>query len=169
MRPAAAIGIWPSCWSGSAEAHRQSWTTYRSPPRWVEVVRGVSDDSLGTSPLWWALALGADLGGNATIVGFFRECHSRQYCPRQRLPYKLHALSQVRRRNQFSDPAALHGVPVAEILLAPRGDRRTPSSSAIKRSAATSSRARRDRNRDRLHNLCVRRAHTQRDFGLPGR
>ena len=35
----------------------------------VEVVRGVSDDSLGTSPLWWALALGADLGGNATIVG----------------------------------------------------------------------------------------------------
>ena len=35
----------------------------------VEVVRGVSDDDLGTSPLWWALALGADLGGNATIVG----------------------------------------------------------------------------------------------------
>ena len=35
----------------------------------VEVVRGVSEDDLGTSPLWWALALGADLGGNATIVG----------------------------------------------------------------------------------------------------
>ena len=35
----------------------------------VEVVRGVSNDDLGISPLWWALALGADLGGNATIVG----------------------------------------------------------------------------------------------------
>ena len=35
----------------------------------VEVVRGVSNDELGISPLWWALALGADLGGNATIVG----------------------------------------------------------------------------------------------------
>ncbi len=35
----------------------------------VEVVRGVSGDDLGISPLWWALALGADLGGNATIVG----------------------------------------------------------------------------------------------------
>ena len=35
----------------------------------VEVVRGVSEDDLGISPLWWALALGADLGGNATIVG----------------------------------------------------------------------------------------------------
>ena len=35
----------------------------------VEVVRGVSGDNLGTSPLWWALALGADLGGNTTIVG----------------------------------------------------------------------------------------------------
>ena len=35
----------------------------------VEVVKGFSDDSSGVSPLWWALALGADLGGNATIVG----------------------------------------------------------------------------------------------------
>ena len=35
----------------------------------MEVVRGVSEDDLGISPLWWALALGADLGGNATIVG----------------------------------------------------------------------------------------------------
>ena len=35
----------------------------------VEVVKGFSDDSSGISPLWWALALGADLGGNATIVG----------------------------------------------------------------------------------------------------
>ena len=36
----------------------------------VEVVGGFSDDgSEGISPLWWALAMGADLGGNATIVG----------------------------------------------------------------------------------------------------
>ena len=35
----------------------------------VEVVKGFSDDSSGISPLWWALAMGADLGGNATIVG----------------------------------------------------------------------------------------------------
>ena len=32
-----------------------------------ELVPG--DASGGTSPLWWALALGADLGGNATVVG----------------------------------------------------------------------------------------------------
>ena len=35
----------------------------------VEIVGGVSEDSEGISPLWWALALGADLGGSATIVG----------------------------------------------------------------------------------------------------
>ena len=36
----------------------------------VEVVGGFSNgDSEGISPLWWALAMGADLGGNATIVG----------------------------------------------------------------------------------------------------
>ena len=35
----------------------------------VEVVKGFSDEGSGISPLWWALAMGADLGGNATIVG----------------------------------------------------------------------------------------------------
>ena len=35
----------------------------------VEVVEGFSGDDSGISPLWWALALGADLGGNATVVG----------------------------------------------------------------------------------------------------
>ena len=36
----------------------------------VEVVGGFSNGgSNGISPLWWALAMGADLGGNATIVG----------------------------------------------------------------------------------------------------
>ncbi len=35
----------------------------------VDVVGGFSDGDSGISPLWWALALGADLGGNATIVG----------------------------------------------------------------------------------------------------
>ena len=36
----------------------------------VEVVGGFpGSESAGTSPLWWALALGADLGGNATVVG----------------------------------------------------------------------------------------------------
>ena len=119
----------------------------------VEVVRGVSDDSLGTSPLWWALALGADLGGNATIVGASANVIVVNIARARGYPISFMHFSQVRRGNQFPDPAALHGVPVAALLLAPRGDRRTPSSSAMKRSAATSSRARRDRNRDRLHNL----------------
>ena len=35
----------------------------------AEVVEGASRGSDGHSPLWWALTLGADLGGNATIVG----------------------------------------------------------------------------------------------------
>ena len=36
----------------------------------VEVVGGFpGSESAGASPLWWALALGADLGGNATVVG----------------------------------------------------------------------------------------------------
>ena len=29
----------------------------------------VAMEDEGTSPLWWALAMGADLGGNATLVG----------------------------------------------------------------------------------------------------
>ena len=35
----------------------------------TEVVRGISEGDSEISPLWWALVLGADLGGNATIVG----------------------------------------------------------------------------------------------------
>lgn len=37
----------------------------------VEVLAKIleGDTSEGTSPLWWALVLGADLGGNATVVG----------------------------------------------------------------------------------------------------
>ncbi len=36
----------------------------------VQVVKGFGGTSAaGSSPLWWAIALGADLGGNATIVG----------------------------------------------------------------------------------------------------
>ena len=37
----------------------------------VQVVKELvpDDASGGPSPLWWALALGADLGGNATVVG----------------------------------------------------------------------------------------------------
>lgn len=35
----------------------------------VEVVAGFPGGSGEHSPLWWALALGADLGGNATLVG----------------------------------------------------------------------------------------------------
>ena len=35
----------------------------------VEVVEGSSSGPGEHSPLWWALALGADLGGNATVVG----------------------------------------------------------------------------------------------------
>lgn len=36
----------------------------------VEVVGGIAGPESGhESPLWWAMALGADLGGNATLVG----------------------------------------------------------------------------------------------------
>jgi len=35
----------------------------------MPVVAGVGDLGVATSPLWWALALGAGLGGNATIMG----------------------------------------------------------------------------------------------------
>jgi Na+/H+ antiporter NhaD/arsenite permease-like protein len=35
----------------------------------IPMVSGVGDLGVPTSPLWWALALGAGLGGNATIMG----------------------------------------------------------------------------------------------------
>jgi len=35
----------------------------------IPMVVGVGDLGVATSPLWWALALGAGLGGNATIMG----------------------------------------------------------------------------------------------------
>jgi Na+/H+ antiporter NhaD/arsenite permease-like protein len=35
----------------------------------IPMVAGVGDLGVPTSPLWWALALGAGLGGNATIMG----------------------------------------------------------------------------------------------------
>jgi Na+/H+ antiporter NhaD/arsenite permease-like protein len=35
----------------------------------IPIVAGMGEAGLDTGPLWWALALGADLGGMATIVG----------------------------------------------------------------------------------------------------
>jgi Na+/H+ antiporter NhaD/arsenite permease-like protein len=35
----------------------------------IPLVRQLAADGLAIEPLWWALALGACLGGNATIVG----------------------------------------------------------------------------------------------------
>jgi Na+/H+ antiporter NhaD/arsenite permease-like protein len=35
----------------------------------IPVVEQLGDAGIPIQPLWWALALGADLGGNATIVG----------------------------------------------------------------------------------------------------
>lgn len=35
----------------------------------IPMIAGVGDLGVATSPLWWALALGAGLGGNATIMG----------------------------------------------------------------------------------------------------
>ncbi|MEK6719176.1 MAG: ArsB/NhaD family transporter [Chloroflexota bacterium] len=35
----------------------------------IPVVKQLAEEGLAIQPLWWALALGADLGGNATIIG----------------------------------------------------------------------------------------------------
>jgi Na+/H+ antiporter NhaD/arsenite permease-like protein len=35
----------------------------------IPVVQGMGESGLNTHPLWWALAFGAGLGGNATIIG----------------------------------------------------------------------------------------------------
>jgi Na+/H+ antiporter NhaD/arsenite permease-like protein len=35
----------------------------------IPVVERLGDAGLAVDPLWWALALGACLGGNATIIG----------------------------------------------------------------------------------------------------
>jgi Na+/H+ antiporter NhaD/arsenite permease-like protein len=35
----------------------------------IPVIQGLGSAGLHVEPLWWALALGACLGGNATIIG----------------------------------------------------------------------------------------------------
>lgn len=35
----------------------------------IPLVQGLGERGVATDPLWWALALGADFGGNATIIG----------------------------------------------------------------------------------------------------
>lgn len=35
----------------------------------IPLVEGLGDRGVPTGPIWWALALGADFGGNATIIG----------------------------------------------------------------------------------------------------
>ena len=35
----------------------------------IPVVQQLGDAGMAVDPLWWALALGACLGGNATIIG----------------------------------------------------------------------------------------------------
>ena len=39
------------------------------PLKWMVRLLLAGDTAGGTSPLWWALVLGADLGGNATVLG----------------------------------------------------------------------------------------------------
>ena len=59
----------------------------------VEVVGGFSGDgSGGISPLWWVLALGADLGGNATIVGASANVIVVNLSSRRRIPHQFHAI-----------------------------------------------------------------------------
>ena len=43
--------------------------------------------------------------------------HRRQSRPCRRVPHKLHAVPQIRRCNQRSDPRCLHGLSVAAVLL----------------------------------------------------
>jgi Na+/H+ antiporter NhaD/arsenite permease-like protein len=35
----------------------------------IPVIQGLESSGINTAPLWWALAFGAGLGGNGTIIG----------------------------------------------------------------------------------------------------
>ena len=83
----------------------------------VEVVGGFpGSEPAGASPLWWALALGADLGGNATVVGASANVVRHQPRPCQWLPHRLHAVLPLRHLRQRAHAAGLHGLSLAALL-----------------------------------------------------
>ena len=70
--PGAACGWRACCCCGGRGCCRRSWTTSLMWPPWprssatfVQDFQGQGDPTV----LWWSLALGADLGGNATAIG----------------------------------------------------------------------------------------------------
>ena len=100
----------------------------------VEVVGGFSEDgSEGISPLWWALAMGADLGGNATIVGASANVIVVSLARAGGLPHKLLAVPEVRRGHQRSDSNGLHRDTCGFVTTHSSSSRRTSGESPRKR------------------------------------
>ena len=73
--------------------------------------------------LWWALALGADLGGNATAIGASANVVDPRHRRAQQRAHQLLAVHPVRPRRGRGDDRGVRAVPVAALPLARRRDR----------------------------------------------
>ena len=84
----------------------------RSPPTWSRSRKASGADDV----LWWALALGADLGGNATAIGASANVVILGIAERNRPAHQLLGVHQVRPDRRGRDHAGLHALSVAALL-----------------------------------------------------
>ena len=79
----------------------------------------------GQNGLWWALVLGADLGGNATAIGASANVVVTGIAMKSGHPIIVLGVHQVRRRRRRGHPGDRHALPAAA-LLSPANARRGP-------------------------------------------
>ena len=102
----------------------------------IPIVQYLAATGIPAEPLWWALALGACLGGNLTIVGRVGERGGRERVGPGRVPHRVRPVPQVRVRGGPGVDGRLHGLHVGPLPLltwrpAHRLERRAPRIAAV--------------------------------------
>ena len=99
---------------GAVRAWSTTSPTSRRWHRWS--ARSPSSTGNPGNVLWWALALGADLGGNATVIGASANVVMLGHRREERPPHRLLAVRPVRRAGDARDGAAVRPVPLPPLL-----------------------------------------------------
>ena len=83
----------------------------------IPIVQYLGATGIPIEPLWWALALGACLGGNLTIVGASANVVVANVSDRAGLPHQVRPVPQVRIRGGAGVDGRLHGLHVGPLPL----------------------------------------------------
>ena len=72
----------------------------------IPLITAMGNDGMDVMPLWWALSLGACLGGNGTLIGRFCKCSTDWYQCQERSSGYIHAVPEDRIPDDDPAPSA---------------------------------------------------------------